>query len=161
MLDSLTVKDTPDSDSFQILFEDQVMMLRALNISEKRQWINQIESARKSLRNLSSKHGDGSRTSSVSKKIGTLSVLLCKACDCIDSVKTREIFALGQIENQILKSKVVPLSFQHASFNQSLIFSLPSLDEVLQISLYRFSKYSKDGMQLAHNPQSSFINISI
>jgi hypothetical protein len=143
MLDSLTVQDT-DSDSFQIAFDDQTIMLRALSSSEKRQWINQIESARKAYRDVLTKKAQLG-ASNPSKTIGTLSVLLCEARNCKDTVKTREIFAMGQIGGQSLKSKVVPISFQHATFKQKLIFSLPSLDEVLRISLFRFNKYSEDG----------------
>lgn len=143
MMDSLSVKDHSDSDSFQIDFEDQSIMVRALSISEKRQWINQIESARKVCRDLEAKKQNQSKLSNPSN-IGTLSVLLCEARNCLDTLKTREVFALGRIKEQVLKSKVVNLSFQNAKFNQNLIFTLPTLDEVLQISLYRYNKYSAD-----------------
>lgn len=147
-METISIKDLADIDpaAFSIIYDDQSLNVKAVGVSEKRQWINQIEGAKKVA------VGSRSKPSAVSLKansdrIGTLKVQLIQTIKCLRPGKYRQIFAVGKIKDQVLKSKVVDAAIDHqCRFNQPLIFSLPSLDDTLQISLYRYDKYSTDGM---------------
>jgi hypothetical protein len=137
-----------DNCCFQLLFEDEILTLRTNNVSEKRQWINQVETARKM--NQPSKPKSNQLLSSQSEAIGTLNVVLIRARKSASSgmqalilAPCREIFAVANVGEQKLKSKII--DGNALVFNQSLIFKLQSLDAVLQISVFKYDKYSADG----------------
>jgi hypothetical protein len=138
-------KDTGplDNTCFQILYETEIITLRASSSSEKRQWINQVESAKKAWKVQRPKSTEKMRNSS-QDTIGTLNVLLLSLQNCKCPGKYRKIFAVGRINDQILKSKMI--STADGRFNQSLIFTLPSLDTSFQIELYNADETSLDGI---------------
>jgi hypothetical protein len=152
MLEDVSVSDviktgkdvgTINKATFQIIYGSDEITLKAPSVSEKRQWINQIEAAKKICISLKSK------TSSPNKlkgnnldTIGTLNLILLEASNCLEIVKNRQIFAVGQIRDQVLKSKIVDGA--KPIFNQPLIFTLSSLDSSLLITLFQCEKYTAD-----------------
>jgi C2 domain len=156
MLEQLTIreaaktagKDTGplDSSCFQIIYAGEVITLRASNVSEKRQWINQVEAAKANLQKTLDTRGTFSATDKnpTADTIGTLNVQVFGPQKCFEQGKYRAIFVVGKIKGQILKSKIVDASLANPRINQSLIFTISSLDEKLQLTLYHYDKYSSD-----------------
>ncbi|KAJ3337239.1 Intersectin 1 (SH3 domain protein), partial [Kappamyces sp. JEL0680] len=138
----LPSKDTGpiDNTCFQIGYENEIITLRASNVSEKRQWINLVDIARKNYQTFNLKAASLSKPAA--DTIGTLNLILLSASHCLDPGKFREVFAAGRIKEQVLKSKIVDAA--RPVFNQSLIFTIATLDDSLQISLYSYDKYSAD-----------------
>lgn len=138
-------KDTGplDTTCFQIIYAGEVITLRASNVSEKRQWINQVETAKT---NLQKAIGSSSAAvkHSTADTIGTLNVQVFGPQNCFEPGKYRAIFVVGKIKGQILKSKIVDASLANPRINQSLIFTISSLDDKLQLTLYHYDKYSSD-----------------
>jgi hypothetical protein len=141
----VTGKDTGplDSSCFQIIYEGEIITLRSTNVSEKRQWINQIETAKTSLQKAKVSASASEKNPSADT-IGTLNVQVFGPQNCFEPGKYRAIFVVGKIKGQILKSKIVDASTANPRINQSLIFTISSLDDKLQLTLYHYDKYSSD-----------------
>jgi hypothetical protein len=131
-----------DNCCFQIIHETEIITLRVTNVSEKRQWMNQIEAAIKLHHTKANKKSVQKHNSGVTSTIGTLNVLLMRAYKLGFQTSFKEVFAVVRVGEQILKSKIV--NEQSLVFNQPLIFKISSLDDVLQLSLYKYDKYSVD-----------------
>lgn len=133
-----------DANCFQILLGEDVITLKASTVSEKRQWLNQLQSAisyLKSARKRDAKQ-EGPKKH---ETIGTLEVILyeSKNVSIVErGGKKLNIFAIVQVHQQVTKSRLV--SFHTPKWNQSLMFSVTSLDDVLKIALYGYDKYAKD-----------------
>eukprot|EP00842_Homolaphlyctis_polyrhiza_P006330 jgi/Hompol1/6699/HPOL_000301-RA len=141
---------TIDACCFQIVFGDDIITLRCVSISDKRQWMNQIEAAIQAHRTaekraLQSPLGEPSDFASAAHTIGTLEVRLLQATG-IGPIERRgnklDVFAIVQVHNQVTKSKRAPSS--QPRWGQSLMFSVTSLDDVIKIALYAYDKYAKD-----------------
>lgn len=128
-----------DTCCFQIIHDNDIITLRSPNSSEKRQWINQIESAIGAAKSKNQK--SSGNKGPAGQAIGTLNVRVMKATG--DTRKYRQIFAVARVGDQVLRTKTVDAS--QSIFNQSLIFSVFSLDGIMRISIHHFDKYSPDG----------------
>eukprot|EP00834_Sanchytrium_tribonematis_P000529 NODE_10_length_61504_cov_0.956502.p1 type:complete len:1364 gc:universal NODE_10_length_61504_cov_0.956502:118-4209(+) len=68
----------------------------------------------------------------------------------------KKFFVLIQVGNQRLKTKIVKNTLK-PKFNQVLLFSLKSLDDVLKIFLYNQTKYAEDVMVGFHELPLNFL----
>ncbi|OAJ42474.1 hypothetical protein BDEG_25924 [Batrachochytrium dendrobatidis JEL423] len=137
-----------DKCCLQIVMENDIITLRAMSVSDKRQWLNQIEAAVKIERTAQKRLAGGQKmqASIMSQTtIGTLEVKLYQAQHLgpVDRGGRRlDVYAVVQVHHQATKSKQV--SWSQPRWNQSLTFSVTSLDDVIKIALYGYDKYSKD-----------------
>jgi hypothetical protein len=125
-----------------MIFENEILTFRTSNVSEKRQWLNQIESAIRASHTAEVPKPEGK---SLGNAIGTLHVLISKAKKTNSSRTTRtsQILVVAKVGSQVLKSKRALIA--NPSFNQSFIFTIYSLDEILKLSIHGYDKYSADG----------------
>ncbi|KAI8901879.1 hypothetical protein BC833DRAFT_617246 [Globomyces pollinis-pini] len=150
MLDSLIVREAIrvagkdcgplDNCCLQFVYEDEVMTFRAANVSEKRLWMNQVESAIRTISSIAKSTTGLNAT--LSETMGTLSVHLVETRGRTEPGNRKELFVVAKLSGQTLKSKLIHPS--RPQFNQSLMFSVTSLDSSLQLSLYYYDKYSAD-----------------
>nr|KAJ3421080.1 Intersectin 1 (SH3 domain protein) [Polyrhizophydium stewartii] len=139
-----------DKTCLQIIDAGDVITLRAASASDKRQWINQIEAAisaytAASKRRMSVAGGAALTPTRLGQTIGTLEVRLHQATH-LGSIerggRALEVFAIVQVHQQVTKSKRVPSTYPR--WNQSLMFSVTTLDDVIKIALYAYDPYSED-----------------
>jgi hypothetical protein len=128
---------TEENECLNLSFENEILNLKPETKSEKRNWINQFEQARKQISQITIQ-----KSPKVQQAIGTLECILLKGYHNQSHPKKEndQIFALATIDDQVFRSKQVSLS--NAVFNFSTVFSVFSLDSVLRIGIYRFEKYS-------------------
>ncbi|KAH6564033.1 hypothetical protein BASA62_008155 [Batrachochytrium salamandrivorans] len=137
-----------DKCCLQIVMEHEVITLRAMAVSDKRQWLNQIEAAVSAERSMKKRQllGGSSDISTMGQPtIGTLEVKLHQAhgLGVIERGGRRlDVFAIVQVHHQATKSKRVHSS--QPRWGQSLMFSVHTLDDVIKIALYGYNQYSKD-----------------
>lgn len=149
MLDALSIreaakipnKDTGilDSTCFQIIVDEEVLTLRASSVADKLVWITKVTNAQNAVHQEGALNQKKPHTSV--ENIGTLNIQLLGVSG-IESGQFRNIFALGRIKDQELKSRIVEAS--KPIFNQAMIFTLSSLDDCIKLSLYEYDKYSAD-----------------
>jgi hypothetical protein len=169
MIESLQVREAIagkdfgniDSNCFQLVYENEIISLRTNNVSEKRQWINQVESAIKTLQTKAKLNSINLNPGAGVSAIGTLNVMLIKAVRSSSKVPplNGDIFAYTKVGDQMLKSKIVDAKGKEAVFNQYFIHSLQSMDEILKISIHHYDKYSADGIKrliIAYLGQAEF-----
>lgn len=133
-----------DGTCFQLLFEGEILTFRVDSVSEKLQWINQIDSAIRDAQSLK-------KIPSIANLAPTAGgTLRLKLLNITFNTQARNrnftysnVFLVAKIEGQALKSK--RFGPRDTSIYQSLIFSVPSAESKLQISVFAFHKYSADG----------------
>ncbi|KAJ3050644.1 hypothetical protein HK097_008351 [Rhizophlyctis rosea] len=149
-----------DDATFQIVHGEEVITLRAPSVKEKRKWMNLLEEniqrCYEAQRAGREKDKSGRRQSGTYETIGTLQVLVCEARVGGGGVGDKgklDIYAALQLNRQKLNTRTVSVP-SHAmvasggaanvKWNQALMFSVVSLDEVLKIAVYNFDRYSQD-----------------
>jgi Ca2+-dependent lipid-binding protein len=161
-----------DESSFQIVHIDKIITLRAPSPSEKKQWLNVVESciedAEKKLTQDEVNIPHKMKSLVDRPIIGTLEVKLLetKKLACSDRIRKfiflksgiveiflkiiflknigikPAVFCTVTVDQQSLKSK----SSQSwpPKWDQELMFSIFSLDKSLKMTLYNYDRYSKD-----------------
>ena len=108
MLEHLNIRDavkvptkdtgTLDSSCFQLIYDSEVITLRAASVSEKRQWINQVDSAKKVLVKHNKPVVEKLKSGN---EIGTLNVKVLRALNCLEPGKLRSILVVAKIGNKL------------------------------------------------------------
>ncbi|KAI8903624.1 hypothetical protein EDD86DRAFT_214877 [Gorgonomyces haynaldii] len=137
----LSNKDTGplDNQCFQLYLKDQVMTLRCQNNSEKRQWMNQIDQAIKKF--MSKQTNSPKRQLLQGDTVGTLRVQ-CVGCHSLVDNTQAPYYCMVQLDEQVIKTRKT--DGPNPRWNQSLLFSVSSLDTNLKIAVYKHDKYSVD-----------------
>ncbi|KAI8820089.1 rho guanine nucleotide exchange factor [Fimicolochytrium jonesii] len=139
-----------DEACFQIVHGQDAVTVRAPSAAAKRKWVNTLEEqtrqyfvAEKSLAEGAWKGGrfvEG-------RPIGTLSVNVLEGKElAVGGAASKgnklEIYARVQLNRQQVKTRTVNSRTPH--WNQTLVFSVLSLDETLKLSLFNYDRYSQD-----------------
>ena len=134
-----------DANCFQIIFDGEVLTLRVGTVPDKLQWLNQIDTAIKAVKSFSKVPSilDLSNHSGGTLRLKLLNINF-QSSSKNRSFPYSSVFLIAKIENQALKSKKI--GARDTSLYQSLIFSIPSAESKLRISIYAFHKYSADGI---------------
>ncbi|CAG8555372.1 11309_t:CDS:10, partial [Ambispora gerdemannii] len=133
-LNEIAVCDLPQDDCFQIIHnaDKDKINLRARDVSVKRQWINQLETA--------------NGQPPLKDYIGTLKVVIYEGRMPIDPAKENIVvnaYCQARLNRQVLKTKFVKESIS-PRWNQDLPFSVTTLEDTLKLSLYNYDKYTQD-----------------
>ncbi|KAJ3081326.1 hypothetical protein HK102_002430 [Quaeritorhiza haematococci] len=133
-------------------------MLRAHSISDKRRWINHLETQchyvatmEKRLKEEDNESDDKARKrltftrTGHLKPIGTLQVLILEGRGLVQVEKqgATAIYCSVRLNRQQLKTRTSGTQI-NPRWAQPLMFSVVSLDEVLKISIFNYDKYSQD-----------------
>jgi hypothetical protein len=133
LLDELEVKDDESGNSgcFQLISaKEGTIAVRAESVAEKKLIVNKMIAA---IKNYEQPYI--STNEAVSRQsIGTLKVTLVG----LKGLDNAGIFAIIELDNQMTRSR------SSQRWKQSLMFSVPCLDQVLKITLYKEDAYSKD-----------------
>ena len=159
-----------DATWFQFVQVENIITVKAESVEDKRTWMNAIDESIKSIRIAEKRQSLGINSSSKSNNnndyIGTLEVYLKGAKSLISAGpgnigyqselhrKCHQITFIGggkcspfcilQINDQKLKTKVVKDTV-NPTWDQSLMFSLSSLDDILRITVYHYDRYGTNG----------------
>ncbi|CAG8781616.1 7151_t:CDS:10, partial [Gigaspora margarita] len=156
-LNEIFVKDKEiglDETCFQVVHIQDVINLRANNVSVKRQWVNQLETASGYCLEVERKIQKGENSSSPmdhNRISGTLRVLVYDGVVPSEngSEKFIEKFNINaycqvQLNRQVFKTKIVKGN-TFPQWNQNLMFSVITLEDTLKFSLFNFdNKYTTD-----------------
>ncbi|CAG8655621.1 13678_t:CDS:10, partial [Dentiscutata heterogama] len=148
-LNEIFVKDIgPDETCFQVVHIEDVINLRASNVSVKRQWVNQLETASGYCLAMERKNQKGESSSSPMYNdhiSGTLRVLVYDGAVPFENENFNlNAYCQVQLSRQVFKTKIVKgTPFPH--WNQHLMFSVITLEDTLKVSLFNFdNKYTTD-----------------
>ncbi|CAG8523760.1 4631_t:CDS:10 [Paraglomus occultum] len=132
-LNEIVVKDGgSDKISFQLTHNTYKINLRTNNVSVKRQWVNNLETAS----GYCQRKAEGNPI--VSDYIGTLKVLVYEAYipnNGLYANKPLNLHCRAQLSRQIFKTKSVKDTLS-PKWNQALIFSVATLEDTLRLSVY-------------------------
>ncbi|CAG8557077.1 1263_t:CDS:10 [Ambispora leptoticha] len=137
-LNEIAVRDLPQGkfyDCFQIIHIADKINLRARDVSVKRQWVNQLETA-------SGYYG----LPSLKDCIGTLKVVIYEGQIPIDPAKENVLintYCQARLNRQVFKTKIVKENTT-PRWNQLLLFSVTTLEDTLKLSLYNHDKFTQD-----------------
>ncbi|CAG8576933.1 3066_t:CDS:10, partial [Cetraspora pellucida] len=149
-LNEIFVKDIGlDETCFQVVHIEDVINLRASNVSVKRQWVNQLETASGYCLAVERKIQKGESSSSPMDHnhiSGTLRVLVYDGVVPSEHESERfniHVYCQVQLNRQIFKTKIVK-GTNSPQWNQHLMFSVITLEDTLKITLFNFDKYTTD-----------------
>ncbi|GBC18369.1 uncharacterized protein OCT59_006422 [Rhizophagus irregularis] len=143
LLNEIVVKRGQD-ETFQILHIGDVINLKAISISAKQQWVNQLETANGYCLEVENQKRKKENLTPINS-IGTLKVTVYEAVIPIDANEKNSVntYCQVQLNRQIFKTKNVKADiFPH--WNQYLMFSVTTLEDTLKLSVYQYDKYSED-----------------
>ncbi|CAG8440515.1 4016_t:CDS:10 [Acaulospora colombiana] len=150
-LNEIFVKDVgPDDTCFQVIHIADTINLRAANASMKRQWVNQLETASGYCLTKERQAQRGESTSAPADHIsGTLRVLVYEGIlpeelhGESDKLNNIHAYCQVQLNRQIFKTKIVKGTIS-PHWNQYLMFSVTTLEDVIKVSVLNYDKYTQD-----------------
>ncbi|CAI2169930.1 13957_t:CDS:10 [Funneliformis geosporum] len=147
-LNEIFVKDGHD-EIFQVVHIEDIINLKANNVSIKRHWVNQLETASGYCltveRQNQKKESDLTQVDAI---CGTLRVLVFEGTLPVESHVGKEknvvnTYCQVQLNRQVFKTKVVKDDI-FPRWNQYLMFSVTTLEDTLKLSVYQYDKYTQD-----------------
>ena len=175
LINVVRIQDT--SDIIRLETYEQVVLLRATDKSSHKLWINKIQMAIKEFneqikktfeneRLLSMEISHDKNKSKLDKMMGNIEEVYVGTINVtIDygqhfpNLDLKKYFVLVQVGKQRLKTKVVKRVSGNGKIqiNQTLMFSLRSLDDVLKVYLYNMTKYGEDVMVGLHEMPLNYL----
>ncbi|KAJ3139972.1 Intersectin 1 (SH3 domain protein) [Geranomyces variabilis] len=136
-----------DECCFQIVHGPVTITLRAPSVAAKRKWVNLLDDQYAQYNQAEKAKREGAVKDikfAGAQPIGTLQVLIAQAKDLAGLSRNNklEIFARVQLNRQQVKTRCVNSRTPH--WNQNLVFSVCSLDEILKVSVYNYDRYTQD-----------------
>ncbi|KAL1919154.1 uncharacterized protein VTP21DRAFT_2536 [Calcarisporiella thermophila] len=151
LLNELVVRDIPpktvagqDDACFQIVHIQDMVSLRAPDLSSKRQWFNQIQSA--SLRALAQERKSQTRATPPERVVGSVRIVVVEAQvpSAPNVLTTMSAYCELSLGPQVLKTRVVRNSVS-PFWDQAMTLGVPEDGEGrLRVSLYSYHRYSPD-----------------
>ncbi|KAG9290202.1 hypothetical protein G9A89_022178 [Geosiphon pyriformis] len=139
-LNEIFVLDINQDECFQIVHIAEKINLRARDVSVKRQWINQIETARGYCLGIEQKNQN-------KDCIGTLRAVIYEGVVPFDPYAkekpTVNSYCQARLNRQVFKTKVVKETI-NPRWNQVLLFSVTTLDDTLKLSLFNYDKHTQN-----------------
>lgn len=141
---------TIDDSCFQIVHLQDIISVKASSVSEKRKWVNQIDSqcnlfvsVERKLQTTGQLDKHSPAAGFHITPIGTLQVTIVEGKGLQSSAPKSDIYCIFQLNRQQLKTRIVK-DTANPKWGQSLMFSVISLDEALKITVYNYDKFSQD-----------------
>ncbi|ORX88366.1 hypothetical protein K493DRAFT_341344 [Basidiobolus meristosporus CBS 931.73] len=132
-----------DDTSFQIVHIEEVITVKCSSVSTKRKWMNELEAARSHYLDVEKKAlGPGTPPA---HPIGTLQVTVLEGEHLATTDQNNTIvspYVELKLAKQKLRTKVIKYT-PNPKWNQSLVFSVTRLDEVLNLQVYSYEKFTE------------------
>ncbi|KAK9766343.1 hypothetical protein K7432_004643 [Basidiobolus ranarum] len=132
-----------DETTFQIVHIEEVITVKCSSVSTKRKWMNELEAARTHYLDIERQVlGPGTTPA---HPIGTLQVTVLEGEHLATTDQNNTIvspYVELKLDKQKLRTKVIKYT-PNPKWNQSLVFSVTSLDEVLNLQVYSYEKFAE------------------